>query len=334
MSKVDDIRARSKLNRIQRFKMLEIDARKEIKAEFKKLDIVLGKKIAKGANTSLYLPEKLNSLYGRKNLCLKVFDHSTVMWGAVSPEGCSSIVESTIVQNLMAIRGLAPRVYDLVSVRGKTAQVTDYLQGGKKVVPISDPRFTFNRKEIKKDYNFLDGKLIDFQAACFQNMKEYKQQLVKSSISVTQFPQYQDGLYQSLDYYPGKRETKARIKLYNFKNFTNKKVFDVGCNLGMFCRHSFDSGAKIVVGMDKPEIIEKARELAIMDCYFNIDFYGIDLETATIDDIVKLTGIKKFDIILFLAMEMWIGRPEYLKLCKTLYFEGHGVKREVRIEHN
>ena len=324
MSKIDRIKAQVRLDRITMFNQIETDEKKKTRHEFKKLDILLGKKVGHGANVDVYLPEKLDCLYGRKNLCLKVFRKSKLMWGSVCREGYSPIYESTIVQNLMALRGLAPRVYDIINVNGKTAQVTDYLVGQPKVATIVDDRFSFNQNEIKKPYNFIDGKLIDFQAVIFKNFIEYKKSFIRGCLNITQFPQGHGGLYQSLDYHAGKRNTKERLARYKFKDFKNKKVLDIGCNLGLFSRASCDLGAKRVVGIDWSGIAEKSAELAILDGYFNIDFYGVDLRDTSWADIIKMTGIEKFDIGLFLAMECHVGKPEWLKNFDTLIYEGHG----------
>lgn len=333
MSKVDDIRREAKLRRLRTFKYLESEAEKDTLPKLKKLDIPFGKKVASGTHVDIYISDKLEKLYDRKKICLKIFKNSKAVWGSISREGVGTIMESTMVQNLMAIKGLAPRVYDLVSIKGKTAQVTDYLQGDQKVVSIIDDRFEFNQGEIKKDYNFVAGKLVDFQAAKFKDATQYKIGVLKRALCVTQWPQGQAGLYQSADYFDGKRNTKERIELYNFKDFKNKRVLDIGCNLGMFCREAARLGSKRVIGLDFPEVIEITKELAILDGYFNIDFYGLNLKECLWSEIISLTKLKRFDIFLFLAMEMWIGRPEWINKCKTLYFEGHGVKREVRVEH-
>jgi len=333
MSKVDDLRQEARLRRIHTFKYLESVAQKNTLPKLKKLDIPLGKKVASGTHVDIYLSDKLGKLYGRQNICLKVFRNSKWVWGSISREGVGTIYESTLVQNLMALKGLAPRIYDLVNVKGKTVQVTDYLQGDKKVVHISDDRFDFNQGEIKKHYNFVAGKLVDFQAAKFKDLTKYKISVLKKALGVTQWPQGQAGLYQSSDCFKGKRNTIERLKLYQFKNFKNKRVLDIGCNLGMFCREAVKLGAKRVIGLDFPEVIEITKELSILDGYFNIDFYGLDLKNCFWNDIVNLTKLKKFDIFLYLAMEMWIGRPEWLNKCKILYFEGHGVKRDFRVEH-
>jgi len=96
-------------------------------------------------------------------------------------------------------------------------------------------------------------------------------------------------------------------------------------------RKAHDLGAKRVVGLDLPHISEIGAQLAILDGYYNFDFHGADIKTITQKELIKLTGVPKFDIHLFLAMENWVGWPKWVKNCKVLYFEGHGVEREVRV---
>jgi len=128
--------------------------------KLRKLKLTLGDSLGRGQNTEVYSVKGLDDFYGRKNLCLKLFKNSGHIWGYPGPLGQSTIAESTIVQNLVAIRGFAPRVYDLVLVNGKVGQVTDFLEGKSKVVPFTDDRFQFIKHEVGQPHNSIDGKLV------------------------------------------------------------------------------------------------------------------------------------------------------------------------------
>ena len=303
--------------------------------KLRKLKLTLGNLIGRGQNVEVFEVNGLSKFYGRKNLCLKVFKNSKMKWGYPGPLGQSTIAESTIVQNLMAIRGLAPRVYDLVEVDGRVAQVTDFLKNEGKMAEIKDDRFKFIDQETNKPHNVFDGKLVDFQGAIFKDFSATKKELINKAHSLTSFPRTERQLYQTTNYCGGKRNTKSRLSRYKFPSFKGKTVFDVGCNFGMMMRAASDKKAKRVVGIDWPNMVEISRQLAIIDGYFNLDFVGGDLKKLTLEQIQELTGIKRFDIHFFFAMEMWIGWPKWVKNCDTLYYEGHGVVRPFEVfEYN
>ncbi len=333
MSKISDLKSAVKERRKTYFSKVSRDLGSIHELKIKKIEIKLGEKIGRGQNTEVFLAPTLDKRYGRENLCIKIFKNSREFWGYDGSLGKSTIREAVTAQNLMALDGLAPRVYDIVDLDGKLALITDRLKEGGPIPEIKDERFNFQPNEIKMPHNIMLGKLVDFQAVSFKDFKAYREHVFGKALGRTQFPASPGSLYQSTSYHPGKRNTEERLKQYNFKNFRGKNVLDIGGNIGMFCRAACDLGAKRVVCLDQPHIIEVARELSILDGYFNIDFYGVDLQHANWKQIVQITGIEHYDIFLFLAQEMWIGKPDWLNKCKTLYYEGHGVVRPFRVEH-
>lgn len=333
MSNIDFIKRNAKILRQNAFCKVTKDFGPSPSLKIRKIKIKLGEKIGRGQNAEVFLADSLVRKYGRKNLCVKIFKNSRQFWGYDGSLGKSSIRESVMAQNLMALKGLAPRVYDVVDVDGKIALVTDRLQKEGVMAEIKDDRFNFQPNEIKQPHNLMDGKLVDFQGVSFRDFRGYRKKVFGRVLGRTQFPASPGSLYQSTPYHSGKRNTERRLKQYNFKNFRGKNVLDIGGNIGMFCRAACDLGAKRVVCLDQPHIIEVAKELSILDGYFNIDFYGVDLKTISWSELVKITGIEKYDIFLFLAQEMWIGRPSWLNKCKTLYYEGHGKVRPFEVIH-
>ncbi len=310
----------------------EKEAYELLKPRLRKLDVRLGNKVAHGSNIDVYLCRELEKIYSRKNLCLKVFWHSKSIWGFDGASALCTILESTIAQNLLAMKGISPRVYDLVCVGGKTAQVTDYLQGARQKRIVGDSRFEFWDSAWENDLSWVDGKMVDFQGTKLKDYDEYKRQILAETIKRNEANGYLKGIYQSTDYHPGLRDTKERLRQYQFKDFKDKTVLDIGCSNGMFLRAADDLGAKRVVGIDFPNMVEMAEELAILDGYFNIDFYGVDLKTLKQKELEKLTGIKRFNIHLFFAMENHVGWADWVKNCDTLYYEGHGAVKPFRVE--
>jgi len=331
---MSNIAFRKKAARERRMRQAGVVAKKSFKGlafKPKKLKIKLGKEIARGQNLGVFRSGSLGKIYSRKNLCLKVFKESDAVWGHPRGVGQSLILESTIVQNLMALRGLAPRVFDLVKVDGKTAQVTEYITGKKGVVPISDPRFRFDPNEIGFEENFIGGKFVDFQGTIFKDFKAYRKELVDRAVKGTNDRGSSGGAYQTSRYFKGLRDTKKRLAKFKFSGFKGKNVLDIGCNYGMFSQEAVRLGAKRVVGIDWPGIIRITQELAILDGFFNIDFYGLDIKNLSFSAFQELTGIYRFDIHLFLAMENWVGWPGWVKKCDTLYYEGHGAERPFKV---
>lgn len=300
---------------------------KVLKQKLRKLDIKKGKLVANGTVTKVYKNPKLKEIYGRDNLCLKVFWRSRSIWGYEGAGGISTILESTIAQNLIAMKGLAPRVYDLVEVEGMTAQVVEYLTGKEGRVEIKDSRLSFYVDDCLRDHNYRGGKLIDFQGTKLKDYKEYKEFVIRETIRVNAEHGHTVNLYQSTDYMKGLRDTKKRLARYKLKDFKGKTVLDVGCSNGMMMREAYKMGAKRVIGIDWPDMAECAETLAILDGFYNLDFYGADIKKLSAKGLKKLTGLDHFDIILFFAMEAHVGRPEWLKNCKTFYYEGHGKNR-------
>jgi len=333
MSNIDFIRKAAKIARGGGHLADEKRHYKVLKPRLRTLKVKLGKKLVHSTNTEIFDCPELARIYDRKKLCLKVFWRSTSMWGYAGAGGISTILESTIAQNLLAMKGICPRVYDLVLVDGKTAQVTDYLTGFKKKPVVNDSRFDFYRDDWARDHNYLDGKMFDLQGTKLKNYGDYKDCVIKELIKRNGAHGHTTNLYQSTGYHPGLRDTKARLAQYNFKDFKNKRVLDIGCSNGMFCRRACDLGAKRVVGIDWPDMVEMAQELAILDGYYNIDFYGLDIKNTGQKLLTKTTGISRFDIHLFLAMETHVGWPEWVKNCDRLYYEGHGRVRPFKVFH-
>jgi len=185
---------------------------------------------------------------------------------------------------------------------------------------------------VVKPYNQIGGKLVDFQGAIFKDFPAYKKSVVEKAKTKTSFPRSERQLYQSTEYHIAKRKTKDRLKRYKFPRFEGKTVLDIGCNLGMMMREAYDLGAKRVVGIDWPDEVKVSQEMAILDGYFNLDFIGADIKKLKYEDIQKQSGIKKFNVHFFLAMEMWVGWPDWVKNCDTMYYEGHGKKRPFEVK--
>ena len=331
MGNIDLLKQEVKLNRLSGSGVKTKDEFEGLTYKKRVIAVTYGPKIARGQNVDLFKPPELEQIYNRKNLCLKVFTNSKEVWGHPRGVGRSPILECTIIQNLLALKGLAPRVYDLVEVDGRTAQVTDYVTGPRSRKKIDDDRFYIDPIEQKTSYNFVGGKLVDFQGCVFKDFEGYKRSVYEKAIKGTGSHGSGAGAYQSHPSFTGHRDTAERLNRYQLPDFRGKNVLDIGCNYGMISREVYNRGAKRVVGIDWPEVVVIAYELAFLDGYFNIDFVGADIKNYTKEKLKSATGISKFDIHLFLAMENWVGWPEFVKNCDILVYEGHGAVRPFEV---
>jgi len=281
-------------------------------------------------NTKIYRSEELEKIYNRKNLCLKVFNtnQESLKWGTYD------LFEATVIQNLHSIDDKAPRVYDIILANGKVAQVTDYLKRiVKKWSSLEEKvrHYVYDKGEyFKYDYldyvndtifarwNFIKDKLIDFEGIEFKDFNKYHDSILKE---IENGATGRAGI--GLNYQIKQRNIDLRWDKYKIENLKDKVVLDIGCNLGLFCQKAIEAGAKRVIGIDTPKAIESAKKLAYADGYFNIDFYSADLNGMTWEQIQELANINEVDIIFFFAMSAYMGEPEWLNNCETLYFEGH-----------
>ena len=302
--------------------------------DIKTLKITLGPKVAHGQYIDLYCPKELEKIYLRKNLCLKILKYGGDTWGSSDVMGVSNLFESSTIQNLMADRGFAPKVFDIVKINGQLAQVTEYLTGEQTTNEIEDERFIFHVPEVTQPHNQIAGKLLDFQGARFVDYAKFKQDVIREATGKIQSKGASGGAYQSTSYFGGFRDTLSRISEYCFSGLVGKSVLDIGCNYGMFSREALRMGAKRVVGIDRPEVTKIARKLALIDGYFNIDFIGCDASKVTSEWLEENTGLTKFDVHFFLSMENWIGKPKYIYNCERIYWEGHGENRNFRMIDN
>ena len=123
----------------------------------------------------------LSAHYGRRGLALKVFSgmasHLQILDSNPNPSyGLVSVHNATVIQNLFAREGIAPRVYGLASVNGLVAQVTEYVRKTPNMYPkVLTPKLEevykildkYNLKMLSKNLdggpaNWRNEQYIDF----------------------------------------------------------------------------------------------------------------------------------------------------------------------------
>lgn len=284
--------------------------------------------------TSFFINEKLEDIYRRNNLCLKIFwrypypltmNMYECVWGNSKNEGRENLVESSKIQNFFAMEDFAPRVYDLIFLQQKNrlfaAQVVEFIPGEnvydktdydllKKFIMLSG-KLNINYSDVDGK-NFKNNKFVDFQLFSFgSNFKQHLKGRVEKGL---QFGG-EEKPYQSIEEMGVKGIRKNLYRDFEIDVRKNDSVLDFGCNGAYFLRRAFDKGASYGVGVDIPRVIKAVPEIVNYLGYFNADFVD------------KLPS-KNFDVVFFLAMENYVSKKEmeevFNRTNRVCYFESHG----------
>lgn len=281
-----------------------------------------------------------------KNLALKVFKEEwqpkkEFKWKTVS------LYDATIIQNIFWNHGVAPRVYDLITIEvngeKKWAQIVDYVEEDKRGILHKDTANEITR--VMKEFGILrqsiDGNphhqykdcIVDFSHYYFKDdlCRHKIIDLVETDAGWGSNP----ATYQSVQELgvSGQRDLTTRLKVYGFDeiDFKGKTVLDYGCSSGQVMRECMDRGAAFAVGLELPKVANAARHLNNYMGYFNMDFYGGNFrhDHDVYSKIKNLTGIDKFDIVLYLSCQQLL-MPDYLKdiVGELFILEGHVPDKE------
>ena len=282
----------------------------------------------------------LEKEFGRPNLCLKVFKDKLEPLDKFCWSQGSLLAECTRVQNLFALEGFAPRVYEIVLVNGQNwAQVTDYVETegepDRPAVAEMMARRKLSAVVNSNPKNWVGKWLVDFQAFAFIQPEAYEKSLVSQAYEVAAWGS-RDEPYQAIGELQteGQRDFGHRAIAMRLDeiDFTGKTVLDLGCNLGVFCHEVYARGAKRAVGVDLPHVTELASELANWLGYWNLDFFGLHLPAGK-DQIAPLSKIDQFDVVLALSVDRQVGYAPWMAGLVaeggTFYLEGHVAQHEV-----
>jgi hypothetical protein len=143
------------------------------------------------------LEETLKRIYGVSGLCLKMFrvlaEAQKSRLDLYTWTG-ATLIETTQVQNIFALHGLAPLVFGLVLLNNeRIAQVTEYADGsGLPDLPLVESlRDKYGIKtrtqqhnsgpvfDIRFDINWIGGKLVDFGGWYISDMETYTRDVLK-----------------------------------------------------------------------------------------------------------------------------------------------------------
>ena len=305
----------------------------------------------KSSNCKIYFDDALESTlaerYGRNGLCLKVFSKPPNLVD-LDGYGWRKILlsEATIIQNIFALNGLSPRVYDIVLINEESiAQVTEFVYSYKRDKPrIEEVQKLVKDLKIVHSVNQLINNRVNAVAECwvgkwfvdfggfkFEGKDEYMNDLRQRAHMRRGI--FRGAAYQSVPALEikGSRNslTRAWALGLNEIDFGGKTVLDIGCDLGETSRILSDFGAQRVVGVDRRDKPQLAYEISNLLGRRNMDFIRAPLPDH-VEDIRKVTGIEQFDIVLFLSV---IDHVSYGKWCVDLvkdgglfFVEGHGQR--------
>jgi len=218
-----------------------------------------------------------------------------------------------IIQTYYANLGLAPRVYNIGWVDEYPCLEVELLKKYSDKFELPKVNFIETYKiDLNVDKNFMDGKYIDFHAFKF-NQEKFKEWLSKEIDDKTHWGHLSED-NKRFSYQTGKRDMKYRIKQMKLDevDFNEKKVIDVGCNLGLFGHYVSEQGGE-AVGFDTQEIMNLAWLYKFLKKPLsNAEFMKPD------------NPIKGFDIQLYLAMVHTFGYPEVV--ADLTIFEGHNLQ--------
>ncbi len=300
---------------------------------------------------------------GHKKLLLKVFhldpindgtDLNKIKWGddpkGDNPRLNTTIMEATKIQHICHFEYAAPKVHALLTVifqeKLYLAQLVDDLgsyfndkhedcYGVYERVKELGAKYGFtNDKDDVSKWDVLQDKLIDFQTFWFT--EEHIKKITQIYKDKTKWGKIYYHESPALGLTGGPRDMQKRIKEMGLNDidFRGKTVLDIGCSGGAFVNYALQRGAKRAVGLDFKEDVQGARLASNEAEYFNAEYYGIDLRNTNTKYLQGLTGIDKFDIVLYFSMFRHVHFPDFVwELCRdTAIIEWNNWKGEADVK--
>lgn len=282
-----------------------------------------------------------------KNIVLKIFKEN---WEPINQFKWKHVLleDACKIQNILWFHGLAPRIYDLITIetpKGKFwAQVTDFVPEKKRGKLQQEVGIKF--REVLKEYgikiiaidpnshhDYVD-QIVDVDNLVFKD-DSYKQKVIKmvqEDAGWGSSPKTYQGVSELG--IGGQRDLSGRLPLYKFDeiDFNGKTVIDYGGSSGHVGRECLKRGAIRIVSLDLDKVSNAGFHLSNYLGYFNIDFYGGNFRhdrSDVYETIKQLTGLEKFDVVLYLSCQQLL-MPDYLdKIVGEVYIlEGHVPDKE------
>lgn len=280
----------------------------------------------------------------------------------ISMRAVGSVREKTIISNILSLRNVAPKVYDIVKLQsGNTAvfamvvqridgkiltgqAAVDFIVGFKRV--LESEGITILGEKDAEDFRPPDFRrnivsdstgtyYVDIQNFGFIDEKGRHEKLADAIREVTDFEGSR--LFQPKIYahgsLPGLSMEGKRDSLYcilkiqdfldrNHVGFQDSTVLDIGCNLGIFSMYALSRGARWCVGLDTPEVVQVARQFLFEHGFSRFDMIGCNVKQASVPGLLPL---KKYDWVICSSTDKHIGFPDWLNKLdmQFLLYRGH-----------
>ena len=278
--------------------------------------------------------ELLAETYGRSGLALKhVPLPSSLQHPGLARWGGTTLGMAGLVQNLLALDGLAPRVYDLVCVNDRyAAQVTDYVPEGDAPPRIDElmaalHRWGIETMHINYDYgpqNWRNGLFLDCSGYFLppDRIARIAQDIQRDAMVKKGLPA--SSAYQAVPelYIPGDRPALRRLPSAVATLVEQADdVLDIGCNLGHFTRLAATGARRRVVGVDKATA-RLCRMVNLLLGRWQIDIIDVKLPSGA-----DQLPLQHYDIVFCLSTVTYMGAeaiPWMASMAPALWLEGHG----------
>lgn len=211
------------------------------------------------------------------------------------------------IQNILSWDKLAPRVYDVGIINNRECKITEI------------GNINFN-EDLCKKYFFNDK---------FEFTKPYEETVRNIYFEYAKYGKIYYQNVKELKVKNGPRQSEDRISYMKLDkvDFKNKRVLDIGCAGGFFCRYADNAGASTVRGIDTEKTTYAAKHVCNLLNNFNIDFEVADLKYG-------YKTKKPFDIVFFLSMIFHIEIPQAVKDAKMVIFEDNAKETKNKTSLN
>ena len=246
-------------------------------------------------------------------------------------KNAKTVQKMAIIQTYYANLGLAPRVYNLGFIGEYPYLEVEHIEGKfktptkklkkliKKVAKDSGFIKPYLDTDMRKNYIIKDDKVfyIDFHGFKL-SLKKFEKWVLKEIEDKTHWGHLNDD-NERFSYQTGKRDMRYRIKQMKLDeiDFKDKRVLDVGCNLGLFMHYVSSEGGS-GIGFDTPEIMNLAW------------LYKFWISPLAKIEFSESEG--EFDIQLYLAMVHTFGYPQ--PIAPLTIFEGHNLQDKDKTEQS
>ena len=280
----------------------------------------------------------------------------------ISMRAVGSVKEKTIISNILSLKNVAPKVYDIVKLQSDNMTVfamvvqhidgkiltgqaaVDFIVEFKRVLEsegilILGPRDAedFQPPDFRRNIvcDPTGSYYVDIQNFVFRNARERSGKLADAIHEVIDLGEsrcfrpekYRDESVPGLLMQGGRDGLRTIFKIREFLDqnqvgFQDSTVLDVACNLGMFSAYALSRGARWCVGLERPEIVQVARQFLFEHGFTRFDMIGCDVKEASVAGLLPL---RKYDWVIYASTDEYIGFPDWLNKLdmRFLLYKGH-----------